>query len=294
MNNQGELNLKEFIKVLISSKKIFLTITFLSTFIVAAYSLSLKDSYTSSVSISIGEYNETPVISNANLDIELQYLFNVSTIRGGKNLLKASYTSSSQNESIDVIKDLSNYVNLEYQIISHTENEKDQIKLKLLNNKIEFIESEIDLINNKIVSNDLMLNLEQRFDEVALTQIESYIESINKSGEIRNDSFDSESDKKDTLNALNLANALILSSQNKNQNVSNISLKLELESLEAEKSLVKIRQSSLKETKVGEIITSKNIRNRKSLIFLGFISGLFLSIFTIYFLSIYYSQQREN
>ena len=95
--NQGEINLKEFFNLLMSSTKLIFFVTIISILVALSPSVFHNPSFISSVKVKIGEYNNTKIVSNTNLSQEVHFLYDLvkTTGTGGIDYIALSSNSAS-------------------------------------------------------------------------------------------------------------------------------------------------------------------------------------------------------
>jgi len=146
---KNELDIKNVLDYFYLSKKIFILISLIFAFISAIYSFYLKDPiYHSSITLEIGQHNDTQVMSLSQIQKEMAYYFQGVFVRGSDEYIKLAYSDKSVDNAEEIINSAAEL------IISKSNEEillsesKQQIKRKSMESEINFLSDELERINS--------------------------------------------------------------------------------------------------------------------------------------------------
>jgi len=256
------VDLREYLKLLISSKKIIITITLICTLIAVSFTYTKQPMFESSVTFEIGIYKE-PIYVSSGAKVIGFYKEPIYESGGAKVI---GFYNNTPTNDINVIKD---EINFHFtQDVKFLSLGPKFFAIKLISSSIESSENSLnEIIDYVINSSQKIINQEIQKDRFNLAALNNQISSI-------------EVELTKISNQENIANSDSIKA------VFVSELNLQLNQLKFQRGLLtnKLNNSDLYEsTKVYQEIETRQLHERKGFtISLGLIAGLLLSILIVF------------
>ena len=256
------VDLREYLKLLISSKKIIITITLICTLIAVSFTYTKQPMFESSVTFEIGIYKE-PIYVSSGAKVIGFYKEPIYESGGAKVI---GFYNNTPTNDINVIKDEINF--------HFTQDVKMQslgpkfFTIKLTSSSIKSAENSLnEIIDYVINSSKKIINQEIQKDKFNLAALNNQISSIE-------------------IELTRISNLENISNNDSIKAVFVSELNLQLNQLEFQKEVLtnKLNSSDLYEhTKLYKEIKTRQLNERKGFtISLGFIAGLLLSMLIVF------------